>query len=309
MSKLSKLLQITEEERKGILAHFNTDEEEFEENVQRLKDWVSKCEHLPKDNTNDNLYKVCLLNGKMSMEKAKRVIEGYFTVRALYYGDFFERLIPNTEEYALAKGCVRTVAMPKLTPDLCRITIHQILDPHGDASSAYMYEMLVFMMGEIRIFNDMFVSNIVIIDLDGYGWKNLIKFTPVFNQKLVTILNAIQLRVQSIHLVGMPSSIDQIIRITKAFLPRKIFGRINSHKSFEELHEHVPREYLPSDFGGSQKSINELYDEWCEHIEESEDFFQRQLSMKSTEKFELDPEQRDMFGIGAEGSFKTLSVD
>mgnify|MGYP000261691890 CR=1 FL=1 len=48
MSKLSKLLQVTEEERKAILEHYNTTEEEFLKNVQILKDWVAQSEHLPK---------------------------------------------------------------------------------------------------------------------------------------------------------------------------------------------------------------------------------------------------------------------
>lgn len=38
-----------------------------------------------------------------------------------------------------------------------------------------------------------------------------------------------------------------------------IFFQINTHKTYESLFEHVPREYLPSNYGGTEKAIEELY--------------------------------------------------
>lgn len=81
-----------------------------------------------------------------------------------------------------------TVVLPRLTPDLCRITFFKMRDPEGEADDAYLYEIPVFMMAEMRIIHDMCLSNIIIIDFAGYSWKNLIKFTPTVNQKLVDVM-------------------------------------------------------------------------------------------------------------------------
>lgn len=53
----------------------------------------------------------------------------------------------------------------------------------------------------------------------------------------------------------------------------------------------------------------DFLDDWCEQIEKSEDLFQKLLSAKSTAKIELDPAQQDLFGCGAEGSFRQLVLD
>lgn len=50
-------------------------------------------------------------------------------------------------------------------------------------------------------------------------------------------------------------------------------------------------------------------DEWCEQIENSKELFEKLLQLKYTAKLELDPYQQDMFGCGAEGSFKQLAID
>lgn len=48
MSKLSKLVQVTDQEKKAILDHYKITEDEFNGNVNILKEWISQSEHLPK---------------------------------------------------------------------------------------------------------------------------------------------------------------------------------------------------------------------------------------------------------------------
>lgn len=97
------------------------------------------------------------------------------------------------------------------------------------------------------------------------------------------------------------------------------------HKTADTLSDYISKECLPSNYGGSEKSLEELYgiflqifktifelvfpDEWCEQIEESKELFEKLLQLKYTAKLELDPYQQDMFGCGAEGSFKQLAID
>ncbi|XP_066153686.1 alpha-tocopherol transfer protein-like isoform X2 [Euwallacea fornicatus] len=308
MSKLSKLLQVTEEEKDAILKHYSLTEELFDENVRILKEWMKQSEHLPQDE-NDNKLKLVLLNCKMSLEKAKQCLEGYYRIRTRYYKEFFDKLVPTAKEYQESKRLVITVIMPKLTPDLCRITIFKATDPEGEANDAYMYELPLFMMAEMRITQEMCLSNIIIVDFQAYSWKNLMKFTPTVNQKLVDMLNAVNLRIKAIHFINTNNVLEHVMRLIKAFLPSKLLNKIHIHKTSESLSGHIPLEYLPSNYGGSEKAIEDLYDEWCQQIDDSQDLFEKLLLVKSTAKIELDPYQRDMFGCGVDGSFKKLVLD
>ncbi|XP_050302174.1 uncharacterized protein LOC126740269 [Anthonomus grandis grandis] len=308
MSKLSKLLQVTEEEKKKILQHYDLSEEDFDERVNMLKEWTNKCEHLPKEDV-DNKFRIALLNCKMSLEKAKKSLEGYYRIRSRYSNEIFDKMTPKTKEYLESKKLVKTVVMPNLTPDLHRITIFKVSDPNGEACDAFLYELPVLMMAEIRLITDLFISNIIIIDFDGYSWKNVLKYTPTVQQKLVDILMSVNLRIHSIHFINQTNFMDYVMRLLKSLLPSKLVNKIHNHQSYDELKEHLSAENLPSNYGGKQKSIEVLHEEWCEQIEESDDLFQKLLSVKSTEKIELDQTQQDLFGCGAEGSFRKLTLD
>ncbi|KAL1502438.1 hypothetical protein ABEB36_007579 [Hypothenemus hampei] len=308
MSKLSKLLQVTEEEKNAILNHFSMTEEDFEENINILKEWIQQSNHLPKED-DDSKLRLVLLNSKMSLEKAKQCVEGYYRIRTQYSDEFFDKLVPSTESYTQGKRLVKTAIMPKLTPDLCRITIFKSTDPHGEADNAYIYHVPVIMMAEMRITKELCLSNVIIIDFDGYSWKNLMKYTPTVNEKLLDMMNSINLRIKSIHFINTSSILEPVMRILKTLLPAKLVNKIHIHKTYQTLTDFIPIECLPSNYGGKQKSIEELYDDWCEQIEESNELFEKLLNIKSTEKIELDPFHRDMFGCGVDGSFKKLALD
>lgn len=78
--------------------------------------------------------------------------------------------------------------MPKLTKDLCRVSLFKHADPNGEADDALLYMLHSLMIGEIRFFNDFMLSNIFIFDLEDYKFANFIKYTPSVNVKIVNIL-------------------------------------------------------------------------------------------------------------------------
>ncbi|KAH1000045.1 alpha-tocopherol transfer protein-like [Dendroctonus ponderosae] len=308
MSRLSSLMEVTEDEKRAILDHYSMTEEQFEENVKILRTWIKQSGHLPQEE-DENKFRLVLLNCKMSMEKAKQCVEGYYRIRTRYAHEFFDKLIPNAKDYLQSKNLAKSVVMPKLTPDLCRITIFKLTDPEGLADDALIYHIPVFMITEMRLTKELCLSNIILIDFSSYSWKNLIKYTPTVNQKLVDMLISVNIRIHSLHFINVTGFMDHIMRVLKSFVPGKIVNKIIIHKSRESLWEYIPKECLPKDYGGTQKPLDEIYSDWCEQIEESEELFKKLLSAKSSAKFELDPSQQDVFGCGAEGSFRQLVLD
>ncbi|CAH1163219.1 unnamed protein product [Phaedon cochleariae] len=301
------MLQISEVEYKAILKHHNVSEREFLERVQILKEWMEKSD-LPIEDTLGEKLKLALINCKLSLEKSKRCIEGYYRIRTLY-ADFFDRLVPDTEDYKQAKRLGKTVFMPKLTPDLCRIAIFRVDDPNGEANDGLQYEIVAIMGAEMRIMSgDCALTNIIILDFRDFGLKNIIKYTPNVQHKIVNIMIAVNLRIKNIHLVNLPPMIDKLITLIRAVLPAKFFDKICFHQNFESLYEYIPKEYLPKDYDGTQSTIDELQEMWCAEMEKHVDKFKKLVVSAKCPRL-LDTKVPENVQFGTDGSFRQLTLD
>ncbi|KAK9892802.1 hypothetical protein WA026_021994 [Henosepilachna vigintioctopunctata] len=307
MSQLSKLMQVTEDQKKMILKEHNMTEEDFQNSVEVLKTWLVQNENFSENAAHENMLKVALLNCKMSVEKAKRTYEGYLTVKT-QYADFFEKLIPNEEFKKIADLSINII-MPKLLPDLCRLHISKITDSFGEAADGLDYYIMPLMIAQLRILNDFFLSNEILIDMENISLKVLLKFTPSVNYKLVHLLSAVNLRVHHIHIINAPPIYDKIFFLLKSFLPAKFVDKVLNHASLEELHKHVPKDYLPSDYGGTEKSMKEMQELWSKELEANDSVLRdfRNLKVKSITQHSR--QILDDMGMGVEGSFKTLTID
>lgn len=99
------------------------------------------------------------------------------------------------------------------------------------------------------------------------------------------------------------------------------------HDNLESLYKHIPKDILPKEYGGSEKSLIELHskytsmyvkqltliiiwfiDNWREFLESEDSWMIDRMKMKSNEKLRpgkpIDP---DLFGI--QGSFRQLNID
>ncbi|XP_074039732.1 alpha-tocopherol transfer protein-like [Leptinotarsa decemlineata] len=268
-------------------------------------DWAIKS-HFEVEHISLNQIKYGLLGCKMSVEKTKEGVAGYFKVHTKY-PEIFQRLMPGSEEYNKCKKLTTTIVMPKLTQDLCRITIFIPDDPNGEATDGITYEVLPLMQAEIRIRSvDFFVSNYLIIDLKHFHFGFISKFSPSIVYKLMDILLSTTSRIKNVHLVNVPPLIEQVKMLLKPIIPKKLFERIRTHENFESLQECIPKEYLPLDFGGTEPSISEIEKRWYEKIESQEKIFRELLNCKSTIQ---DWTDKHIGELSMEGSFRKLTID
>ncbi|KAL3270763.1 hypothetical protein HHI36_021289 [Cryptolaemus montrouzieri] len=306
MSDLKRLIQVTDEEKKKILKEHNTTEQEFEECVNICKEWVAKNDNFSEDLACDNRIRVCLINGKMSLEQAKMSYEGYMTVKKLYE-DFFEKLVPG-ENFEKITALSRCAIMPKLLPNLCRLHIAKITESKEEAEDGLDFYIMPMMIGEMMMGYDFFLSNELLIDLANYKFKIFMKFTPSVNYKLVNLVTSLHLRIHKIHIINPPLFWDKISSIMKVFLSASFMEKTYIHQSLESLYEHIPKEYLPSDYGGTEKSLEELHEMWSQTLKANEERFRRLTKVKIKEIQNQKETINDM-GMGVDGSFKRLAID
>lgn len=65
-------------------------------------------------------------------------------------------------------------------------------------------------------------------------------------------------RLKKIHLLSGSKFFDTFLMILKQGLSAKIRDKIVVHSSVESIHDYIPRDKLPADYGGDEGSMKEL---------------------------------------------------
>lgn len=66
------------------------------------------------------------------------------------------------------------------------------------------------------------------------------------------------MRIKAIHILSQSKFVDTLVSILKQVLSAKVAGRINIHKSSEDLHKYLSKDILPKDYGGEERSLKTL---------------------------------------------------
>ncbi|XP_056630329.1 uncharacterized protein LOC130440944 [Diorhabda sublineata] len=300
------IIRVTRNERNNILKSLNVSLEDFNEMVGILAKWIIQS-NLPEEESSRKKIEIFLFNTKMNMEKTKRCLENYYTLRT-EHSNFFGKMIPNTNLYNEVKKISRPIVMPDLTSDLCRIVIFRLEKCEDLQCDAEFYQLLTMMGVELRLDRgDCFYSHILIIDLSYFEPKHLLKYTPRVCSFYAKLFLAINLRLKNIHIVNPSTIIDKVLTFFKLFLPSKFHGKLVIHSSYESLYAFIPKNYLPSNYGGTQISIEKIQDRWCEEIEKNEALFEKLLLLKCQSTNNNEVSTNNVFGVN--GSFRKLTVD
>lgn len=60
------------------------------------------------------------------------------------------------------------------------------------------------------------------------------------------------------HYINPPPAAEILMTLMKQVLKSKVMARVNVHCDLESLHKHVDKDLLPRDYGGLEKSLEEL---------------------------------------------------
>ncbi|XP_072394631.1 retinol-binding protein pinta-like [Diabrotica undecimpunctata] len=293
-------------DRNKIRKVWEKTESDVIKDIQIIKEWLKTQKHLPEIPT-DNMIEFFLVNCKFSIEKTKQTLDMYYTVPNLV-SDLYKNINPCTSDVDIAYETANFVCVPVLTPSLHRLTIVQYKDSeNGDVRkmSAHGLKNLY----EIRIHEDLSMGEIYIVDCTHIKFSVVAKITPLFLKQVAFVLERVHsLRTHSIHFIYAPSYYHHTINLFKSVLKKKLSDRVYSHKSLDELLEYLPLDVLPSDFGGKQKSCDELAELWKNKMFEYKDRFDKLETMQVNEALRPEKLQNDEL-LGYYGNFKKIDTD
>lgn len=272
MDTKSLLHSNRDEVKKDVLDEMGKSETDLQMDIKFLKNWFVYQTHLP-EIPDDNILEVFLVVNKFNLEKCKKKLEMYFTIRKEIpelYTDKNPKL-PHMNEIADAVYCI---PLPKLTPSLSRITVMKLKNQDPESFNALNYFAHTYNVLEIRIREDMILSDTIVYDMEGLKLGHLLKLGPGTIRKSATVLEKVfSSRIEGIHYINSPSSMQILIKLAKTMLKEKIRKRVHVHENLESFYKHLPVQILPQDYGGDIPSLSELHDLWKMKFRENQELF------------------------------------
>ncbi|XP_068623414.1 alpha-tocopherol transfer protein-like [Battus philenor] len=309
--KTELLIQPSGEISKRIREELKEDINTRYRDLAAIKEWLRKQPHLP-DEWDDMPLMTFLRGSSFSLEKCKRKLDMYFTMRAACPEFFSNRDVTSPELREILKGKLQGPALPGVTPNGRRVTICRGIHPSLDGRQITDTLKLALMIGDVRMAEEVegVAGDIYVLDAAVLGPSLLARLSPTVIKKfMICVQEAYPVKLKEVHIVNTSPIVERFITFVKPFLKEKIRKRIYIHREMKGLYKYVPQEMLPQEYGGKVGTMDELQDKWVQKLTEYRDWFKAQDSIKANEALRPGkPTNYDeLFGI--DGTFRQLAID
>ncbi|KAK9721330.1 CRAL/TRIO domain [Popillia japonica] len=291
------LVQPNEDMQAFVRKELNEDLNTRDSDLQTIKEWLAKQPHLP-DTWDDSRIMTFLRGCKFSLEKCKRKLDMYFTMRTACPELFNNRDI-DRHELAEIMDCVTIPPLPGLTPDAKRvIVLRGKTEKQIPIVNVYDAMKIALMVGDIRLAAEEtgVAGDVYILDASIVSPAYFAKFTPGAVKKFLLIVQeAYPVKLKEVHVVNISPLVHTIIEWVKPFLKEKIKNRIHVHTDMESLYKFVPKDVLPEEYGGTAGKAEEyggtagkvqaFHDQWRQKLRDYKPWFQEQENVKADENY------------------------
>uniref|UniRef100_A0A2A4J610 CRAL-TRIO domain-containing protein n=1 Tax=Heliothis virescens TaxID=7102 RepID=A0A2A4J610_HELVI len=282
----------------------------IEEAVDILDDWVNKQRHFVKKDFSRDYLERTLINAKGMVERAKQRIDKLCTFKTL-----MPELYPKTvakSDYAVIDNYVRYALLPKMTKEHYRVSIFNIKSDEYTSMHVHIFYKYVIVLNEYIRIRDYNCGYVIVMDFTDVNILNFMtKCTPLELRQIITIMTeGYGMRIKQIHVISTSKMVDALLGFLKQALSSKLASRIHLHKDNETLLDFFPKEILPKEYGGEERSMQTLNDEWREAVTAKDfvDYFEEMYHAKTDESCRQATSFNEQY-IGMPGSFRALSVD
>ncbi|XP_075147014.1 alpha-tocopherol transfer protein-like [Haematobia irritans] len=284
--------------------------EEIERDIKTIREWLNTQPHLPKDMDDarlTNFFRGC----KFSMEKVKKKLDMYYTMRNAIPEFFTDRDIARPE-LDIVLDYAQIATLPGITPNGRRITFIRGIDCDFQSSQVNDAMKVALMLGDVRLAEESvgIAGDIFILDAAVATATHFAKFSPAAIKKfLICVQEAYPVKVKEVHVFNTSPLVDTIFKFVKPFVKEKLISRVTFHKDLESLYKDVPKDLLPNEYGGKAGSLDDIIKKWKVTLTQYTPWFKEQESKKANEALRPGSPKTsdDLFGM--EGTFRQLNID
>ncbi|XP_067015323.2 clavesin-1 [Anabrus simplex] len=277
--------------------------------LEYLQDWMSKQPHLPK--LTDEELVPFLHSNYYSLEKAKRTIENYFTIRT-HAPNMFQNRDPLDPEVKkqLALNSISTLSKRDSHGYKILAAAWSNPDPTDMDFEVLMRSYIMTIDQEIRD-DPTCPGYVFLLNTTGTSMGHVTKASvSAIKIYLTFVQEAAPVRIKGIHVTHCTPLMETIMRIVKPFLHGELMSLLHLHAGeMEDFYKEYPKDILPQEFGGSLGFLKAMHTDTMKKLVANRSWFleQDKLLVDETKRPGKAKSAGEVFGL--EGSFKKLDID
>ncbi|XP_073830644.1 alpha-tocopherol transfer protein-like isoform X2 [Musca autumnalis] len=240
---------------------------EIESDLKCLQKWFEDNEKLPKKIDRILLARFYYYADRR-VEETMQLLLGHYALRMKNPHIFITR-DPHSQDALNTAEFVYFITLPELTPDKNQVKFIKLksTDPNKvhfleDLKSLIMANDGAFsepdtMIGDVPYFAEGLIQ---VVDMEGASMKHMthLKLPPFF-VFLKYMQKYCPIKFKAIHLINCPPFVNKMYAMVKPFLKKETANKIHFHvRGVESLFEFVPKEMLPTEYGGNAGSVDDL---------------------------------------------------
>ncbi|XP_063628787.1 alpha-tocopherol transfer protein-like [Cydia splendana] len=292
-----------------LLNDLGVDPGSLDDKLRTIHGWYQKEPHLPAGQLHDQFIARLLVMRKFSIEKVKKKIDNYYSVRPKMPELLGNRdlMDPNLIKY-IKDGF--WITLPRKTQENHRVTILRV--QYNEGVSVLDFTKVLTMIVDYRMWNDSVLGEQVIFDYSNVTLPLALQFTPVFIQRAIYYFTeCLGPNLKGIHIVNLPPFAEYILSAVKKVLKPKVVQRIHVYKNLQEVLGKFPKNMIPKDLGGTDDlTCQDIADAWERTLcsPSWRTYFIQQDSIHTDETKRIVKKNfQDDFGL--DGSFMKLNID
>lgn len=114
-------------------------------------------------------------------------------------------------------------------------------------------------------------SDILVLDMNGYSFNHSIDAAKNAGSLFLYfkyVQETVPINTKSTHILNTSPFVDKFMALIRPVLKKEIVDSFTFHSdNYETLYEAVPKQLLPTEYGGEAGSINDLHKSWMETFE------------------------------------------
>ncbi|XP_060842651.1 alpha-tocopherol transfer protein-like [Rhopalosiphum padi] len=289
---------------------FKKNPELNEEDLNHLREWISKQPHLPL--VTDELLVLFFHSCFYRLEPTKVTIESYFTLRT-HSPELFTKRDTDVKSVLEAFKTISFCALPGSTPDGCKVIFIYAKRVEAELFVlADFIKALSMVIDMLLMTSGTFNGLIIIYDMKGFSLSHVGRLGINMMKKYVYFLqDGLPARLKAIHTINTAPFIDMINSMTKPFMKKELTEKMYYHSTTdpEAIFEYIPKEMMPIEIGGSGQSLKNINDDTFEKVKEMRKWFLEEEIYRVDEQKRPGKPKTESDYFGVEGSFKTLNLD
>ncbi|KAJ0175100.1 hypothetical protein K1T71_009241 [Dendrolimus kikuchii] len=252
-------------------------DQELERNhdLVTISNWLNKQPHLPHE-VDEIMLRRFLVSCNYSLERAKRTIDLFFTIRSTA-PELFCKRDPWAPEIRRVFEITDLLPLPNKNKENYKVFIYRLNNPDMDLFNFVDAVKTFFMLADTRLTEDEDIASgeIPIFDSANVSLKFISKINlSVLRKYMLYTQEAMPIRLKQVHIINAPSYIGKLHAICKPFLKTEVAKLIKFHEpDSDSLYKDIPRDLLPTEYGGKAGNIDQIKREWIKRIEARRDWF------------------------------------